>query len=111
MRSEMVRALTLPLRMCPRCAWSLLLLIPLCASASFAAAPTTAETQDPIGAELHDQSHAAVDRALAHLAATQRPDGSFLAPVEGQPAITALATLAFLSRGHLPEHGQYGQNI
>jgi hypothetical protein len=52
---------------------------------------------------------AAVDRGLAYLAAQQQADGSFDAPRTGQPGITSLAILAFLSRGHLPGEGPYGE--
>ncbi len=55
-----------------------------------------------------DQS---VDRALAWLAKQQRPDGSFPTLRPGQPAVTALCTLAFVSRGHLPGSGPYGTVI
>jgi hypothetical protein len=50
----------------------------------------------------------AVDRALAWLVSQQQPDGSFLAIDTGQPAVTSLCTLAFLSRGHQPGRGPYG---
>ena len=52
-----------------------------------------------------------VDRALVFLSKNQRADGSFVAPYMGQPAITALCTMAFLSRGHLPGQGRYGKQI
>lgn len=50
----------------------------------------------------------AIDRGLAYLARHQRADGSFEAPLTGQPGITSLAVLAFLSRGHVPGEGPYG---
>ncbi len=53
----------------------------------------------------------AVERALAYLADAQQPDGSFPAPVSGQPGITSLATLAFLSAGHLPDSRPYGDQV
>lgn len=50
----------------------------------------------------------AVDRALGYLAAKQnRKNGSFAAPDLGQPGITSLCILAFLSRGHLPTEGPH----
>ncbi len=53
----------------------------------------------------------AVDRALFWLASTQQPDGSFPGPMGGQPAITSLAVLAFVSAGHLPGEGEYGEHL
>ena len=49
-----------------------------------------------------------VDRGLAYLASQQSPDGSFATAAVGQPAITSLCILAFLSRGHAPREGPYG---
>jgi hypothetical protein len=53
----------------------------------------------------------AVDHALAWLATQQSPNGSFETLPVGQPGITSLATMAFLSRGHQPGQGLYGQQI
>ena len=50
----------------------------------------------------------AVDRGLAYLARHQREDGAIESPETGQPGITSLAVMAFLSRGHIPEEGPYG---
>lgn len=52
-----------------------------------------------------------VDGALAWLASQQRPDGSFPTQDTGQPAVTSLCLLAFLSRGHLPGKGVYGDQV
>lgn len=49
------------------------------------------------------------DRGLAWLAAQQQPDGSFRTDDRAQPAITSLAVLAFLSCGHEPGSGSYGE--
>ncbi|MFO1093255.1 MAG: prenyltransferase/squalene oxidase repeat-containing protein [Planctomycetaceae bacterium] len=54
---------------------------------------------------------AAVDRALEFLARNQQPDGTFAAPAGGQPGITSLAIMAFLSRGHVPGEGKYGPQL
>lgn len=61
-------------------------------------------------------SRAAVDRALAWLAARQaeEPDGSYPPVGAKDPAplaVTALATLAFLSNGNLPGRGPYGEEV
>jgi len=52
-----------------------------------------------------------VDRALAWLASRQQRDGSFPTYETGQPGVTALCVLAFLSNGHLPGDGPYGKTI
>jgi hypothetical protein len=52
-----------------------------------------------------------VDRSLIWLARQQRSDGSFPTYESGQPAVTALCILAFLSDGHLPGEGPYGDAI
>lgn len=52
-----------------------------------------------------------VDSGLAWLASQQVADGSFPSNPVGQPAVTSLAVMAFLSRGHTPGHGKYGQHI
>lgn len=53
----------------------------------------------------------AVDRGLAWMASRQRQDGAFSTLDTGQPAVTALCVLAYLSRGHLPGEGPYGRRI
>jgi hypothetical protein len=57
------------------------------------------------------RSEEATDRALVWLALQHKPDGSFPTVRPGQPGVTGLCLLAFLSRGHLPGQGQYGDNI
>jgi len=52
-----------------------------------------------------------VDRALAWVASQQESDGSFPSDISGQPAVTSLCVMAFLSRGHQPGVGPYGQLI
>ncbi|MGE3314089.1 MAG: prenyltransferase/squalene oxidase repeat-containing protein [Planctomycetaceae bacterium] len=53
----------------------------------------------------------AVDRALAFIAQSQSSDGSFPTHVSGQPAVTSICIMAFLSRGHVPNEGPYGKQI
>ena len=53
----------------------------------------------------------AVDRGLAFLAGTQEADGRFPSEDSAQPAVTSLAVMAFLSRGHMPDEGKYGSQI
>jgi hypothetical protein len=52
-----------------------------------------------------------VQSALNWLASRQQPDGSFPTFVAGQPGVTALATLAFLSAGEQPGVGERGKVI
>jgi prenyltransferase beta subunit len=52
-----------------------------------------------------------VDRALAWLATQQAADGSFPTLPVGQPDITSLSVMAFLSRGYMPGYGPYGQQL
>lgn len=52
-----------------------------------------------------------VDRGLAFLAKNQEPDGSFRSNDNAQPAITSFCVMAFLSRGHMPKQGPYGEQI
>lgn len=52
-----------------------------------------------------------VDQGLAYLASVQEEDGRFPSEEVAQPAVTSLAVMAFLSRGHMPDEGRYGQQI
>jgi hypothetical protein len=54
---------------------------------------------------------AAVDQALIYIARQQQSDGSIRTLDTGQPGVTALCLLAFMSRGHLPGEGVYGRQI
>jgi len=53
----------------------------------------------------------AVDRGLSALHSGQKEDGSFPSLNYGQPGVTSLAIMAFLSRGHLPGEGPYGESL
>ena len=55
----------------------------------------------------------AVDRGLAHLARSQQKNGSWSTEfgntkAAGDPALTSLSVMAFLSAGHVPGEGKYG---
>ncbi|MBX3437758.1 MAG: terpene cyclase/mutase family protein [Planctomycetaceae bacterium] len=52
-----------------------------------------------------------VDQALAYLITQQNRDGSFQTIETGQPGITSLCVLAFLSRGNVPGEGPYGDAL
>ena len=66
---------------------------------------------DVLSAQQWTAIDATVDRGLVFLAGKQLEDGSFQAPAVGQPGITSLCLLAFLSRGHLPNQGPYGEEL
>jgi len=57
------------------------------------------------------QIDTAVDRGLEFIARNQQADGSFMAPRSGQPGISSLCIMAFLSRGHVPGMGPYGDQL
>jgi hypothetical protein len=48
---------------------------------------------------------------LKWLATQQRKDGSFESLQVGQPGVTGLCVMAYLSRGHIPGEGPYGKRI
>lgn len=62
-------------------------------------------------AEKWAQLENGVDRALAWMASQQSDDGSFPTCASGQPGVTSLCVLAFLSRGHQPGLGPYGNKL
>jgi hypothetical protein len=76
-----------------------------------AAAAPAAAAIEVLNAAEREQLARAVDRGLNWLATRQEADGSFSAPEAGQPGITALCVLAYLSRGHLPGQGPYGERL
>jgi hypothetical protein len=53
----------------------------------------------------------AIDRALAWMASRQGSNGAFQTVDQGQPGVTSLCTLAFLSRGHTPGRGSNGDAV
>jgi hypothetical protein len=75
-----------------------------------------AEGSNPAALQREAATRLAVERALAWLAQRQaeEPDGSYPPVGAEEPvpiAATALATLAFLSAGNLPERGPYGRVV
>lgn len=54
---------------------------------------------------------ASVDRGLEWLASQQAEDGRFPSAEPAQPAVTSMAVMAFLSRGHIPGQGRYGKQL
>jgi len=53
----------------------------------------------------------AVDRALLYLRSTQEADGSWVSGIGKSTGIVSLAAMAFLSRGHQPGRGKYGDTL
>lgn len=53
----------------------------------------------------------AVTRGLAWLSTQQQADGSFRTRASGQPGVTSLCVLAYLSAGHVPGEGPYGKQL
>jgi hypothetical protein len=54
---------------------------------------------------------AALSRALKWLDAQQDASGGFPTDPLGQPGVSSLCVLAFMSQGHLPGDGQYGATV
>lgn len=52
-----------------------------------------------------------VDKGLQWLSGQQQRDGSFKSEDFGQPAVTSLAIMAYLSRGHQPGSGPHGKRL
>jgi hypothetical protein len=63
------------------------------------------------GDELTDAQQASVNRGLAFLAAQQDADGSYRLGTSRHAGVTALAALAFMEAGNLPNRGTYGANV
>src|SRR5690606_28779600 len=78
-------------------------LVCLCAFVSGVRAADLPRSSELLSPEEWQRLDTAVDRGLEYLSTRQRPDGSFEAHELGQPGITSLCVMAFLSRGHVPE--------
>lgn len=74
-------------------------------------APTSQSLASALSPTAWKQVEASIDRALAWLALQQELDGSISAPVTAQPAATSFAVMAFLSKGHVPGEGPYGNQL
>jgi hypothetical protein len=82
--------------------------LPLATLLAFLPARTSA--QPPPGAS-RDRIDEAVERALAFLKTQQDSDGAWRAHNQKNPAITALAVMAYLSAGHVPGEGPYADTV
>jgi hypothetical protein len=58
-----------------------------------------------------EQVQKSVDHALTWLASQQSSSGAFPTLDAGQPAVTSLCVMAFLSRGYQPGSGPYGTQL
>ncbi len=87
-----------------------LLFVGLAALAVPAVLAQPAEDEPTVrGDEITPELTASVDKGLAWLAAAQQEDGSF--DNRGGTAVTSVAAIAFMSAGHLPGRGEYGQVV
>jgi hypothetical protein len=78
------------------------------------ATPATAGLHAALSEDKWQQVDGAVDRGLAWIASQQTAGGRFgdyETPDSTQPAVTSLCIMAFLSRGHLPGYGPYGDAL
>ena len=71
----------------------------------------TKNSKDVLTPQQWQQVDATVDRGLEFLAKQQQQDGSFETLPIGQPGVTSLCVMAYLSRGHMPDQGPYGKRI
>jgi hypothetical protein len=85
----------------------------LCAQAVQSVVPPDgrSDLSDALSPAEWKQVDEALARALEWLAAQQQPDGSFPTLPQGQPAITSLCTMAYLSCGYQPGSGRYGERL
>jgi len=84
---------------------------PRAAANTPAAAVAADAPRDVLSADEWRRVDASVERALAWLASEQQSDGSFPTLESGQPGVTALSVMAFISHGHMPGAGRYGPNL
>ncbi|MEM8946607.1 MAG: hypothetical protein AAGD11_15650 [Planctomycetota bacterium] len=74
-----------------------------------------AQESESAGALLEASQWQQIDRSvesgLSWLAGQQQRDGSFPTLPQGQPGVTSLCIMAFLSHGHLPGEGPYGDQL
>ncbi|MCB1233552.1 MAG: prenyltransferase [Verrucomicrobiae bacterium] len=79
------------------------------------ARPAGAQESIPRGDKVFERHRprveAAVNRALAQLAAAQHEDGTFDDAYGRSTGVVSLAGMAFLSAGHLPGDAEYGVNL
>jgi hypothetical protein len=58
-----------------------------------------------------ERIHESLERALIWLNGQQERSGGFPTDPLGEPGVTSLCTLAFMSQGHFPGNGKYGTTL
>ena len=66
---------------------------------------------DAVSQHHWNQIEQSVDRGIDYLVSVQKGDGSYPGPMLERSAITALAAMAMISRGHVPGRGREGRSI
>lgn len=96
-----------------RCAaWAIATAMVISVGASrLLAQPIAERANQVIGTEITPQQQAAVQKGLAWLARQQDKDGSYKLGGTKHAGITALAGLAFMEGGNLPNRGEYGSHV
>jgi len=69
------------------------------------------DAEDPGSTKRLERIDESLKRALEWLAGQQKPSGEFPTEPLGQPGVTSLCVMAFMSQGHLPAQGQYGNKL
>ncbi len=75
------------------------------------AAGVAAHANQLRGDEITTAQQRSVEKALAWLAHSQSPDGSFRGPGGKHAGVTALAAISMMEAGNLPNRGKYGENV
>lgn len=92
-----------------RACWAVVVV--LCLGVTARASGGSSQSSRPF-VEITSPLRQAVDQGLSYLASVQEDDGSYRAERYGRHVgVTALACLAFMADGHLPERGAYGQHV
>lgn len=73
-------------------------------------APLSTTSSDLTPAQWRDLDRS-VDRGLEFLSTQQEADGSFASLPVAQPAVTSFCVMAYLSRGHMPGEGPFGEQL
>ncbi len=81
------------------------------AAAENAAPAKAGKTANNLSPDQWSRLDRAVDAGLEFLSTQQERDGAFRSNAVAQPAVTSFCVMAFLSRGHMPDHGPYGRQI